>query len=84
MQLDNAEITAIADALAPKVADILERRLSSRPEWAMSVSEAAAWARVEPHTIRDAIKVGKLACLKIGRSVRIRRSDLFGLGGNAA
>jgi len=42
MRLDSTEITAIATELAPLVADILEQRLSARPELAMSISEAAA------------------------------------------
>jgi excisionase family DNA binding protein len=79
MRLDHTEIQAIADALARHVADILERRLSERPEWAFSVGEAAAWAQVEPHVIRDAVADGRLPCIRIGRSVRIRRTDLFGL-----
>ena len=77
MKLDAEEIEAIAEALAGRVAEILERRFSERPEWAFSVSEAAAWLRVEPHVIRDAIADGRLPCIRIGRSVRIRRCDLF-------
>ena len=79
MHLDPAEIEAIAESLAPKVADILERRFSEQPEWAMSIPEAAAWAKVEPHVIRDALAAGRLPCVKVGRQIRIRRSDLFGV-----
>ena len=79
MKLDTDEITAIATELAPKVADILERRMSERPEWAKSINEAAAWAEIEPHVMRDAIAEGRLPCVRVGRSVRTRRSDLFGL-----
>lgn len=79
MKFDAAEITALADALAPAVADILEARLSERPEWAFSVSEAAAWANVPEESIRHAIRSGKLPCLRVGNNVRIRRCDLFGL-----
>ena len=63
MRLDADEITALADALAPLVADVLERRLSERPEWAMSVSEAAAWANVTEDAIRHA-KLDKLLALQ--------------------
>ncbi|MFH1921738.1 MAG: helix-turn-helix domain-containing protein [Planctomycetota bacterium] len=77
MKLDPDEIAAIAEALAPKVADILERRFSEQPQWALSVAEAASWAEVEPHVIRDAISDGRLPAVRIGRQVRIRRSDLF-------
>jgi len=77
MKLDPSEIAEIAEALAPRVADILERRLSDRPEWAMSVSEAAVWANVPESVVRDAIRTGRLPCVKIGRSIRIRRRDLF-------
>ncbi|NLZ02500.1 MAG: helix-turn-helix domain-containing protein [Pirellulaceae bacterium] len=79
MRLDQDEIRAIASELAPRVAELLEARLSERPEWCMSVSEAAAWAKVEEHRIREAIKNGKLPCVRVGHAVRIRRSDLFGM-----
>jgi len=82
MRLDPDEIEQLAETLAPRVADLLERRLSERPELAFSVPEAAAWCRVETHTIRKAITDGRLACLKIGRSIRIRRSDLFAIRPN--
>jgi len=36
MRLEREEITALAAALAGPVADILEARLSQRPEWAFS------------------------------------------------
>lgn len=81
MHLDHHEIEALADALAPRVADILEQRLSERPELAMSIPEAAAYVRVEPHTIRNAIASGRLPVCKIGHAVRIRRCDLFTLRG---
>jgi len=81
MRLEPSEIQAIATELAPLVADILEQRLSELPELAMSIPEAAAYARVEEHAIRNAIRDGRLPAIKIGHSVRIRRCDLFGLGG---
>ncbi len=82
MRLEPEEITALADALAPRVADILERaRLAELPELAMSVPQAAAIARLEEHVIRDAIADGRLPAIRIGRSLRIRRSDLFRLKG---
>ena len=77
MRLDPQEIQAIAQALAPAVADILESRLSERPEWAFSVSEAAAYADVSEDSIRHGVKVGKIRSIKIGNNLRIRRSDLF-------
>ena len=76
MRLEPHEIAALAEALAPLVADELERRLAERPEWAKSIPEAAAYAEVELHQVRDAIADGRLPVLRIGRSVRIRRSDL--------
>ena len=84
MKLDSAEIDAIADALAPRVAEILERRLSERPELAMSIPEAAVYAQVEEHTIRNAIRVGRLPCFKVGHSTRIRRADLFRVQGEGS
>ena len=77
MQFDPDEIDAIAEALAPRVAGLLAERLEQQPEWAFSVSQAAAWAQVEPHVIRDAISDGRLPAVRLGRQVRIRRSDLF-------
>lgn len=81
MRLDPSEIEALADALAPKVAHIIERRLSEQPQLALSVPEAAAYIRVEQHAIRNAIAAGRLPVCKIGHQVRIRRSDLFTLRG---
>ena len=80
MRLDADEIRAIADALVPALADELERRLCQWPEMAMSVPEAAAYAKVEESAIRNAIAAGRLPCCKIGNAVRIKRSDLFRLG----
>ena len=77
MRLDPEEIEAIAEALAPKVADILERRLSELPDLAMSIPEAAAYVRVEEYSIRNAIRDGRLPHFKCGHQVRIKRSDLF-------
>lgn len=79
MRLDPAEIDQIADALAGRVADILERRLSERPELACSIAEAAVIVNVAEHVIRDACEDGRLPCFRVGRAVRIRRSDLFSL-----
>ncbi len=83
MQLDPSEIQAIADALAPRVADILERRLSELPELALSIPEAAAYVKIPEHTLRNAIRDGRLPAAKIGHQVRIRRCDLFNLQGGA-
>ena len=79
MRLDDDEIRALASALAPAVADLLERRLAERPEWAYSIAEAAAWADVAEHVVRDAIADGRLPCVRLGRQIRIRRSDLYGV-----
>lgn len=81
MKLDPEEIQAIAQALAPAVADIIEQRLCELPELAMSIPEAAAIARVEEHSIRNAIRDGRLPSFKCGHSVRIRRADLFTVKG---
>lgn len=82
MQLDPQEIEAIAEKLAPKVASLIAQRLEERPELAMSIPEAAAIARVEQHVIRAAIQEGRLPHLRIGKSIRIPRSALFGLRGD--
>ena len=79
MQFDAQDIDALADALAPRIAETVVATLIERPEWAMSVQEAATWVSVPEHVIRDALKSGTLPCIRIGRSVRIRRSDLFAL-----
>lgn len=81
-ELEPAEITAIVDALAPRLAEILEHRLSERPELAMSIPEAAAYVRVDEATIRSAIKAGRLPVCRIGHQVRIKRSDLFRVRGS--
>lgn len=60
MRLEREEIEALADSLAHRVADILERRLCKLPELAMSIPEAAAYAKVEESTIRNAIRDGRL------------------------
>ena len=84
MRLDPPEISALAEALAPLVADLLEQRFSELPEWAFSVPQAAAWAQVEAHVIRDAVADGRLPCVRVGRSVRIRRCDLFRVHSNGS
>lgn len=84
MRLDAEEIAAFAAALAPAVADIIERRLSERPELSMSIPEAAAYVRVEPHTIRNAIAAGRLPVCRIGNQVRIKRCDLFSIRGETS
>ncbi len=81
MRLEQQEVEALAEALAPKVAGLLAERFERQPEWAKSVSEAAAWAEVPEHTVRDAVASGRLPCVRVGRQIRIRRSDLFGLRG---
>lgn len=77
MKFDHDEIQALATALAPAVADIILQRLDDLPGLAKSIPEAAAFCQVEEYQIRDAIASGRLPHIKIGRSVRIRRSDLF-------
>ncbi len=81
MQLDQEEIAAIAAALAPLTADILRREICEWPEMAKSIPEAAAYVQVEEHTIRNAIRDGRLPHFKCGHQVRIRLSDLFRIGG---
>jgi len=82
MKFEPDEINAIAESLAPRVADILEARLSESTTWAMSIPEAAAWARLPEDAVRHAIRTGRLPAVQVGRNVRIRRCDLFGIGTN--
>ena len=82
MRFEPEEIEALVEALAPRVADFLEARLCQSPAWAMSVAAAAAWANVPEEAIRHAIKSGELPAVRIGRNVRIRRSDLFAVRPN--
>ena len=84
MRLEAPEIDALAEDLAPRVAALLAEHLDARPQWAMSVAEAAAWASVPEHVVRQAIADGRLPCIRLGRQLRVRRSDLFGLGGKMA
>ena len=79
MQFDREEIEHLARALAPQIADILEARLSELPQWAFSIAEAAAWARLPEHVVRAAVANGRLRVVHVGRQLRIRRSELFGL-----
>jgi len=60
MRLEPGEIQALAAALAPAVADIIEQRLASRPELACSIAEAAAIVNVAEHVIRDACEDGRI------------------------
>ena len=82
MKLEPEEIEALAEALAPMIADLLAERLEQRPEWSFSVAEAAAWAKVPEYVVRDAVADGRLPSLRIGRSIRIRRLDLFRVRGD--
>jgi excisionase family DNA binding protein len=77
MKLEPQEIQALAQALAPLVADLLDARLSERPELAYSIGEAAAWAQLPEHVVRDAIADGRLPVVHVGRQIRIRRCDLL-------
>lgn len=81
MRLDREEIQAIAEALAPLTADILKREVCEWPEMAKSIPEAAAYAKVEESTIRNAIRDGRLPHFKCGHQVRIKLSDLFTVRG---
>ena len=82
MQFDSDEIRELAAALAPLVADIIEARLDDRPEWCRSVAEVAAWLDMPQSKVREAISSGRLPCIRIGRSIRIRKADLFRVHGN--
>ena len=77
MKLETEEIRELASALAPEVARLVAAKLEERPEWAFSIGEAASWAQVEEHVIRRAIREGRLRCVRIGRSIRIPRAELF-------
>ena len=79
MKLEPDELEALAASLAPLVAAKLAERLEESPQWAMSVPEAAAWAKLEEHCIRGDIDSRRLPCVRVGRQVRIRRSDLFSI-----
>lgn len=49
---------------------------SSPPlETLLTVPQVAAYANVSPRTVQRLIKTQKLACIRIGRSVRIRQAD---------
>ncbi len=42
----------------------------------MTVSEVAEYLRVNPQTVYRKAKVGELPAVRIGRSIRFRRSEL--------
>jgi len=46
----------------------------------LTVREAARELRVSPITIRRYIKSGRLKCVRLGRTIRLRRDDLDSLG----
>lgn len=56
----------------------LTQRNSSLPPF-LIISEAASVLRVSCRTVRRLINTGQLPCVRIGRSVRIRTSDLLAL-----
>jgi excisionase family DNA binding protein len=43
----------------------------------LTVREAAALPRVSERTLRRLIASGTIACVRIGRAIRIRRRDLI-------
>lgn len=64
---------------APQSADDAPaQRNSSLPPF-LIISEAASVLRVSCRTVRRLINTGQLPCVRIGRSVRIRTSDLLAL-----
>ena len=49
---------------------------SSPLETLLTVPQVAAHANISQRTVRRLIKAQKLACIRIGRSVRIRQADV--------
>jgi excisionase family DNA binding protein len=49
----------------------------------ITVKEAAQELRVSPVTIRRYIKSGRLRCIRLGRTIRLRREDVEGIAGPA-
>lgn len=43
----------------------------------LTVRDCSALARVQPRTIREWIKEGRLPASRVGRQLRVRRSDLL-------
>lgn len=50
--------------------------MSKDPDELLTVDESAAEVKKHPQTIRTWAKTGQLQAYRIGRSVRIKRSDL--------
>jgi len=75
----------VEQALRATVPDLVrqvlrEQTASSPPspsdDGFFTTAEAAEWARVNPATIRQWIKVGRLERFRAGRSLRVSRSEL--------
>jgi excisionase family DNA binding protein len=49
---------------------------SDQPESLLTVAEVAEWLKLNQQTIRNWIDAGSLPAVRVGRSVRIKRSDL--------
>ena len=49
---------------------------SDQPESLLTVAEVAEWLKLNQQTIRNWIDAGSLPAVRVGRRVRIKRSDL--------
>jgi excisionase family DNA binding protein len=49
---------------------------SDQPESLLTVAEVAEWLKLNQQTIRNWIDAGDLPAVRVGRAVRIKRSDL--------
>ncbi|MHC4404859.1 MAG: helix-turn-helix domain-containing protein [Planctomycetota bacterium] len=80
MRLDANEIDALVDALAERLADVLERReeASARVNGrlAYSEAEAAALLGVERHVLRDCRRRGEITARLVGKGYRYAHDEL--------
>jgi hypothetical protein len=68
-----AELEALADLVASKLAD----KLAQKPAVELlTESQVAELCHVAPHTVRDARKRKELRCTRIGRYPRYARMDV--------
>jgi hypothetical protein len=75
LQLSDADVKRIVDALAAKLADVLPKN-EAPPDGLVSEPAAAAEVGVEPHVLRDARGKRQIEFFRIGKAVRYSRQQI--------
>lgn len=74
------DLDRIAEVLADKIAARLGQRQQPPDDRMLSVADAAEHLGMSPSWVRGQIRDGHLPATKLGRSLRVRQSDLDALG----